>query len=979
MFNIQDKVKIVFVLLFILMSGHVYSVETKMDDNSLVDISQNWEKPLDIGRVSDEWTENGSVILLGQASQTLYRPAKWQGIVDKSAVIHLAWDEKWLYFKADVLDDKLMQASTTGAEPWQGDSFELFFNVQPGEQRTSCFRQISLVPALQPDKKLEVICPQADFLGVEGKTVVYEKGYSLECRIPWSNLAPFRPKVGALLGFQIMLDDRDSRGRKSQLCWYPSAATYILPLEMGVLRLGKKPVLQNPILAGPSTMCVTHPTQMKFSIVSPIANVTKARIKMLENSPALINKTNSDKKQNSIEIPLETMGNVVSFGEGVFDVSGIDGTGIFMVELLETNNNVAATTIFKTELVGQRYTSLQSRLKDDQKRVDAISLKSGDAVGAEELAGVGFWLWRLQALYGNEVRPERVDVELLNRMMAELSEVETAIDKLEKGQDPYDKKSGSLVKAYKSPLTGEFRPHSLFVPESYNSSKPLPLIVLLHGIYGDDRHLFQMLKDVDNLGAIVYQAASYRQFDWSDISAAETWKGLDQVLSDYSIERNRIYLVGYHIGGRGVLQLAMDRPGFFAALGSMYSGIDTHLPYPALQLYPEYYEKAADNLKPFPHYKKPPPPEPLEDELEKKVYESLSLVTLADNITGVPMVLVYGEGEPDAAAERLALLDKLSKSSSKVITEYVPGAQHGSNPPQLRDPKFYKWLLAQKLDPTPDHFKFVVTDLRNNEAWFTRIDSLFSALVPGRVEFNRKGNIFEFTTTGVDAFTPIVSTNGVNVSSEPIKVVVDGVVFENISADELPLTLIKSSTGNWKRGVMDSKRKRHGLSGPIDDFQHDSFLYVYGTNGTEEENAALEKAARKFANRGLGAEFNIKADKDVTDEDIKTSHIVLVGTPTDNSLLAKIADRLPLKWNKDGLQIGDRIVKGDKAAGCMIYPNPLMPNRYVVVVTSKDVNLYSRIWKKRSGVDYVMGSYNEEDKNFDTIYFGRFDSDWKLK
>ncbi len=229
---------------------------------------------------------------------------------------------------------------------------------------------------------------------------------------------------------------------------------------------------------------------------------------------------------------------------------------------------------------------------------------------------------------------------------------------------------------------------------SIDSDTEQPLIVVLHGIFGDDRNLFEMLADVRNLDAIVYQAASYRQFDWADISASETWTGLEQVLENYPIDRDRISLMGHHIGGRGALQLAMDRPGFFAAIAPMYPGIDVRLPYPALAVYPHFYEQAVEeNHIPFPVFKKPEQPEPLTNEVERAIYGQLSLATRAENLTGLPIKMVIGESAPDAAAERLALLERLQKLGIPVTLDKVPGAMHGSRPPQFQDPEFYRWLL----------------------------------------------------------------------------------------------------------------------------------------------------------------------------------------------------------------------------------------------------------------------------------------------
>ena len=45
----------------------------------------------------------------------------------------------------------------------------------------------------------------------------------------------------------------------------------------------------------------------------------------------------------------------------------------------------------------------------------------------------------------------------------------------------------------------------------------------------------------------------------------------------------------------------------------------------------------------------------------------------------------------------------------------------------------------------------------------------------------------------------------------------------------------------------------------------------------------------------------VKDDTDVTDADIANSNLVLWGDPSSNTVLAKIADKLPIKWTDEGV------------------------------------------------------------------------------
>ncbi len=54
--------------------------------------------------------------------------------------------------------------------------------------------------------------------------------------------------------------------------------------------------------------------------------------------------------------------------------------------------------------------------------------------------------------------------------------------------------------------------------------------------------------------------------------------------------------------------------------------------------------------------------------------------------------------------------------------------------------------------------------------------------------------------------------------------------------------------------------------------------------------------------RQFRGEARVKDDKDISDADIAAHNLVLWGDPSSNAILAKIADKLPVKWDKDGVR-----------------------------------------------------------------------------
>jgi hypothetical protein len=74
-------------------------------------------------------------------------------------------------------------------------------------------------------------------------------------------------------------------------------------------------------------------------------------------------------------------------------------------------------------------------------------------------------------------------------------------------------------------------------------------------------------------------------------------------------------------------------------------------------------------------------------------------------------------------------------------------------------------------------------------------------------------------------------------------------------------------------------------------------LIVYGT--LKEKSAQREAAghlARKIARRWSNHDVPIKADTDVTDADLKEHHLLLIGRPDSNAVLARVAKGLPVTF-----------------------------------------------------------------------------------
>jgi hypothetical protein len=252
-------------------------------------------------------------------------------------------------------------------------------------------------------------------------------------------------------------------------------------------------------------------------------------------------------------------------------------------------------------------------------------------------------------------------------------------------------------------------------------------------------------------------------------------------------------------------------------------------------------------------------------------------------------------------------------------------------------------IAAIGRDPTPRQIRFTTWTLRYNRVNWLQIDGLEQHWERARVDAALRG------PDSVDLKTHNVSALSLDMQAGHCPL--DGTLRPKVHIDgqeiETPPPLSDRSWSihfrkdgqSW--AVVQSaddgtSRKRHGLQGPIDDAFLDSFLMVSPT-GTplNERVGAWAKAEMAHAVEHWRKQFRgdarMKADTEVTSSDISDNNLALWGDPSSNKLLAKIVDKLPIRWNSEAIEVGSIHFDSASHVPLLIYPNPLNPKRYVVV------------------------------------------------
>ena len=138
---------------------------------------------------------------------------------------------------------------------------------------------------------------------------------------------------------------------------------------------------------------------------------------------------------------------------------------------------------------------------------------------------------------------------------------------------------------------GVQRSYQLYIPNSYQPEKPLPLLIVLHGRNSDGGKMADLTSfnlRAENHGFIVAYPNGLNRF-WNYLHGAHPQAGAPNdsefllevkrdVQSRYAIDPVRVYATGISNGGFMVQRLACYAPGQFAAFASVAAGGFAEMP-----------------------------------------------------------------------------------------------------------------------------------------------------------------------------------------------------------------------------------------------------------------------------------------------------------------------------------------------------------------------------------------------------------------
>jgi len=539
----------------------------------------------------------------------------------------------------------------------------------------------------------------------------------------------------------------------------------------------------------------------------------------------------------------------------------------------------------------------------------AASAAVDSALSRPELAAYRGWLKYLRLLAEDSVARHGADSAEARAAIARLDDWTARI-----AADPglLGKLRGVQEWAYESPVDGTGQPFKLMIPTDYDPARTAPLSVYMHGYSGD--HLSHSTGMQAHAGSFEVAMLGRARGGWYvALSQADVLQVLDYIEAHWRIDADRIHLSGGSMGGGATFKLGARFPHRFAS-GQIACGYVQQEP--------------IGNLLTFPIY-----------------------ATHSDDDPVVPILHTRG---PLAELRRRggrAILDETT-GYGHAVWNYAAGNERSGvwGPAQVRPDS----RTVRRLD-------FTAYDGAAQRCWWAEIAEWGAEARPAR-----------FTATAAEGNTLFVELDNVARlrlriaespfdRSKPLRVVVNGAVPIEIPA---PLPTVTGIVRKDALGPDDEPARLHTPGGPIQVYDGSPLLIVYGTGGTPAAQAAL-RAAAEFASqspntswkddrgeidpgdkiphwRNLFGCLAVKPDTAVTEADLVRCNLVLLGTAVENSVVARMADRLPVRLADGRIVASDgfSLPAAQRTLG-LLHFNPLAPTRLVFWVASSEPAGYS--------------------------------------
>lgn len=528
--------------------------------------------------------------------------------------------------------------------------------------------------------------------------------------------------------------------------------------------------------------------------------------------------------------------------------------------------------------------------------------------------------WALRHKEFHKDREFKVADELLAEGMARAGQ-------LKEGRAPWTKAKGSVVRAYRSKIDGSVQPYGMTIPDSYVGA-PMRLDTWFHG-RGETLSELAFIDGIRKGGLKIAPKDTLVIQPYGRYSNANKFAGeidlleaLDHAERGYRIDPDRIIVRGFSMGGAACWQFAVHYADRWCAASPGAGFSET----------PEFLLGfQGEDVYGQPWY-------------QQKLWHWYNATDHALNLFHCPTVAYSGEiDKQKQAADAMETAMRAENFDMRHIIG--PQTAHKIHPDSLVEiEQRLADIAAVGRDATPTDVHLATWTLRYNRMHWVVVDALEEhwgrARVHARVTGDAEVTVNLQNVTALSFEMPSGHCPLTPLLQPVIKIAGQELKVRRPKIDRSWMVHLRKIGENWQEVIDpfedEGLHKKHLLQGPVDDAFMDRFVFVRPTGpawnakadawAKSEMDRAIFEWRRQFRGDAV-----VKKDTELTEDDIANANLVLWGDPGSNAVLAKVLADLPIQWTKDKLTANGQSHDASGHAPILIYPNPLNPERYVVL------------------------------------------------
>ena len=558
-------------------------------------------------------------------------------------------------------------------------------------------------------------------------------------------------------------------------------------------------------------------------------------------------------------------------------------------------------------------TSLESRITAYVDRIWEIEDEDHAADVGALVKAVAYALKHNEFYSEKEIPIAAAMLDLADRRYREIDEGDTRSRLTERGH---------IVRGYRSKIDDSYQPYGLEIPEKLDLSRPVPLLVWLHG-RGDkttDLHFLNQCQAKsqafggfmkDQGEAIILHPFGRQCVGWKHAGEIDIFEAIEAVKADYPVDPERIILAGFSMGGAGAWHVG-------AHYRDQFCGVHTGAGFAETK---EYNRLLPENFPP---------------DYEQLLWRVYDVPNYVRNFLNGPLLSYSGEKDKQKASADL-MARELASVGHTLRHVIGSGMEHRYNQESVDEIRVWlteTWAAGRKRPAQT--IEWQTPTLRyGGYDWlqFTGLESHWqNALASAKWDTGK--NLITLDLSGVTAFE--INTGAeTNLAGVTLKMGDQTVTAEDPGFPVNSLSLFRRE-GKWTWSEPDPGGKRPGLQGPIDDAFMDRFIVVAPEKAPLDPKVArwVDFEVSHFRERWrtlMRGDLPEKKADDLDSDDIADANLILWGDPASNPVMAEMVAKLPVVW-KDGVFVfrGETYSSSENVP-VFIFPNPLNPNRYVVI------------------------------------------------